>query len=805
MNSFVKLAAALLCAALPLISISAQTSLVSHGGSWRYRKGTSAPPADWKTAADASLDASWLTGNGGIGYADNATETSQCKTILTDMKGSYSSVAMRTSFQITSAVDANLHLTLTMDWDDGFIAWLDGVYLGSANSPGAPAEPAFNAPASALHESSRGNSSPQPAMTFDFGAVGSRLPVGAHVLAIIGLNENATSSDFIQIADLSLATSNPQCVSGAIAANMTWHAADSPIDVCGSVTINNGVTLTIEPGVTVQLGAGVNLTVANGGRLLAEGTSNAPIRFTRSGASGNWGNLTINGAVGSPETRITQARFEFNANNTGTPCIEVAAGTAYLDHLTFGNTGAPYIHVDGASFIISDCFFPSASTQFELCHGTGGIKSGGHGIFQRNFFGLPIGYNDVVDFTGGNRPGQPIVHFINNVFSGASDDILDVDGTDAWIEGNIFLHSHKNGAPDSSAAISGGNDSTRTSEVTIIGNLIYDCDEAATAKQGNFFTLFNNTIVHTTKTGGNDTASGVVNVRDLDPGPPTTFGVGFYLEGNIIVDAEQLVRNYVAGQTTVTFNNNILPMAWSGPGGGNAILNPLLKHIPQLAETHFTSWEEAQILWDWFSLLPGSPALGTGPNGQDKGGVIPRGASISGEPNGSTSQTTATLTVGLNRTGYAISTIGWPNGSGYTHYKWRLDSGPWSAETPIASHISITGLAEGSHYVEVTGKQDSGLYQDDPLFAEDALITRSPTWLVFSSPILSIARSGPDAVLLQFTAEANTGYTIEYRDSLSLGTWQALVHLDPIPSKHSVIYTDPFLPGTMMRFYRLAQ
>jgi len=63
------------------------------------------------------------------------------------------------------------------------------------------------------------------------------------------------------------------------------------------------------------------------------------------------------------------------------------------------------------------------------------------------------------------------------------------------------------------------------------------------------FVFSNNTIIHTTKSGGLDTASGVVNVRDLDPGPPTTFGAGFYLEGNLIADAEQLVRNYDPAQT----------------------------------------------------------------------------------------------------------------------------------------------------------------------------------------------------------------------------------------------------------------
>ena len=183
---------------------------------------------------------------------------------------------------------------------------------------------------------------------------------------------------------------------------------------------------------------------------------------------------------------------------------------------------------------------------------------------------------------------------------------LDLDGTDVWIEGNIFMHCHRNNSPDSSAAVSGGDTGPDTSQITIIGNLFYDCDNAATAKQGNFFTLINNTIVHITKAGGQDFGTGVVNARDTTP-DITTFGEGFYLEGNIVVDVEQLVRNYDPAQTIVTFNNNILPFEWSGPGGGNVVVDPVLKHIPDLSETAFKTWEQAQVMRDWFSLQPGSP------------------------------------------------------------------------------------------------------------------------------------------------------------------------------------------------------
>ncbi len=360
-----------------------------------------------------------------------------------------------------------------------------------------------------------------------------------------------------------------QNVSGTISTDSAWSAAGGPYQVTGSLTIPSGVTLTISPGTTVYLNSGVNLTVASGGRLLAEGTATAPIRFANAPGSGTtWGGITINGGASSPETRIAYAHFEGN----GSTAIHSSGGTVFLDHLTFGSTDHQYISLDGSSFVVSNCEFPTPTGSFEPVHGTSGIKSGGRGIFLRNFFGAANGYNDVVDFTGGNRPG-PIVQFINNVFIGSGDDHLDLDSTDAWIEGNIFMHAHKNGSPDTASAVSGGNDDGQASEITIIGNIIYDCDQAAMAKQGDFYTLINNTIVHQTHQAGLDTAGAVVCVADEG----TAQAAGMYLEGNIMYDVEQLVRN----QTTavVTFTNNLMPLPWAGPGGDNASADPMLNYM----------------------------------------------------------------------------------------------------------------------------------------------------------------------------------------------------------------------------------
>ena len=185
---------------------SPPTSLVNHGDLWRYHKGTNAPQAGWQTISDASLDTTWANGNGGIGYADNANETSICQTLLADMRNRYTTVYLRRSFQINSAVDPGLHLLLTMDWDDGFVAYLDGMESQRALAPGAVGvEPAYNAVATGLHESSRGNSPPiNPPTTYDLGTAGGRLAPGTHVLAILGLNEATNSSDFIQVAELQL-------------------------------------------------------------------------------------------------------------------------------------------------------------------------------------------------------------------------------------------------------------------------------------------------------------------------------------------------------------------------------------------------------------------------------------------------------------------------------------------------------------------------------------------------------------------------------------------------------------------------
>jgi hypothetical protein len=78
----------------------------------------------------------------------------------------------------------------------------------------------------------------------------------------------------------------------------------------------------------------------------------------------------------------------------------------------------------------------------------------------------------------------------------------------------------------------------------------------------------------------------------------------------------------------------------------------------------------------------------------------------------------------------------------------------------------------------------------------EAVFTRPPAMLWFAG-----APAGE--ALIQFTAQADVPYTVEYSDAPEDGSWQTLVNVPASPSDGVVTHTDPDMPARPRRFYRV--
>ena len=113
---------------------------LTEGDLWHYFPGESEPDPAWKT--DPSVASSWAAGAGGIGYGDDDDTTIIEPTL---------SLYMTSSFELIELRDI-LEATLYIDYDDAYVAYLNGVEI-ARNGIGIPGDtPAFDAPSDSPHE-----------------------------------------------------------------------------------------------------------------------------------------------------------------------------------------------------------------------------------------------------------------------------------------------------------------------------------------------------------------------------------------------------------------------------------------------------------------------------------------------------------------------------------------------------------------------------------------------------------------------------------------------------------------------------
>ena len=172
-----------------------QTTLVAEGDFARaWRPTSSAFDTTWtgRNFNDAFFN---ITGSTGFGYeASPGGQVDYNSEIQTTVPVGTTSLYLRAPFQLTSLAGID-QLTLRMKYDDGFVAYLNGVEIASANSDESTQ---WNSTASAIHDD-------QDAIQFqefDASAAISSLVVGDNVLAIHGLNVSNSSSDFLIVPEL---------------------------------------------------------------------------------------------------------------------------------------------------------------------------------------------------------------------------------------------------------------------------------------------------------------------------------------------------------------------------------------------------------------------------------------------------------------------------------------------------------------------------------------------------------------------------------------------------------------------------
>lgn len=199
------------------------------GDTWRYFKGSVEPPADWH--AILFDDSGWLSGASGFGYGGDCT--AQRGTLLSDMQNSYASIYTRRAFHVPNP-SLITSLTLTIDYDDAFVVYFNGVEVVRRNVVGNP--PAHDQLATADHECSTCNGTCNAAEVIDLTAETSHLVAGTNVIAIQAHNLTLGSSDFTLLAtmtstEIPSCTSDPDCddgvfCNGAETCNLATHTCE---------------------------------------------------------------------------------------------------------------------------------------------------------------------------------------------------------------------------------------------------------------------------------------------------------------------------------------------------------------------------------------------------------------------------------------------------------------------------------------------------------------------------------------------------------------------------------------------------
>lgn len=180
------------------------TALVPTAGNG----GNSLTEAEWTNVAPPPNAASWIPGTIGVGYEASPNSGTSYATLLglelrSRMQNRSTTAYIRIPFSADrKALESARALFLELKYDDGFVAYLNGVRVASSNAPGQLTS----------SSAASSNNSDSRALEFEQFDLSSFIPLlneGANMLAIHGLNDGAGSSDFLILPRLVVTDSLP--------------------------------------------------------------------------------------------------------------------------------------------------------------------------------------------------------------------------------------------------------------------------------------------------------------------------------------------------------------------------------------------------------------------------------------------------------------------------------------------------------------------------------------------------------------------------------------------------------------------
>ncbi len=618
---------------------------------------------------------------------------------------------------------------------------------------------------------------------------------------------------------------------GTLSQNTTWTLANSPYQVAASVTVPAGKTLTIEPGVTVYFNAGASLAV--NGQLWAQGTPYRRIRLTRPpGATGSWGGLQF--ADARQTNLLACADMEYGDANS--PCVTIRNSQVTIERMTFFNMRAKYFDIWEPQVRIRHSTFGDLGSAC-FCTAEHMLADGWFSV-EGNLFGTNTDDNDIFHLNRVSVKGGAAAQILNNVFTGAGDDLVDDNETDTHLEGNLFMHANEGNAGNhgASAAVTTGPggitgmDNLLTQHLTVVRNVFYQNDYGIISKTGAYSWICNNVFVGNRgailfdETDRDDAGPGrgaliesCIFWDNLPEDPAKKQGALVELDDARAFDSGRLSR----GLPQVTVNHSLLPARFHALGQGNLqadpeFVNPAPSAVIDVSapayRTGFDGFDASPYLVAQgrlpdLGLKAGSPAIGTGHNGVDMGILVPTGASISGIPVSPAAQNKVTLAVaGLDIGGFKYR---W-SGPGFTN--------GWSREMqtmkPVAQ-ITLSGeaatvLCPGHGYADGDAIQIIGADALTPYLNGTFAIRNAATdtfdYLVNPGTNAVLNQTQPrdlwcvKAEPIRLASLADGEYTVEVIRKNSLGAWQS--ESEPTRASWRV---DTAMPGRVRLNEILAQ